>query len=60
MRSGKRLQAVGRALSTPGALLTIAALLAALFVWLIGPLLAFGEVRPLGSASVRLAILLVI
>ncbi|BCH35564.1 type VI secretion protein IcmF [Mesorhizobium sp. L-8-10] len=60
MRLGKRLQAIGRVLTTPGALLTLAALLAALFVWLIGPLLAFGEIRPLGPASVRLAIMLVI
>lgn len=55
-----RLRRLGRALTTSAALLTIAALVLALLVWFVGPLIAFGELRPLGPASTRLAVLLVI
>ena len=60
MNLRKGLQRVGRAMLSPGALLTIAALVLAILAWFLGPLLAFGDMRPLGSVSVRLAILLVI
>lgn len=55
-----RLQRIGKAILSPGALLTIAALVLALLAWFLGPLLAFGDVQPLGPVSVRLAIVLVI
>lgn len=55
-----RMRRLGRALVSPVALLTIAALLLVLVVWFLGPLIWFGEMRPLGSAAVRLAIVLAI
>lgn len=56
----RRLQLLGRIITSPGALLTIVALLVALSVWFVGPLLSFGEARPLAAASTRLAILLLV
>ncbi len=44
----------------PFGIVTIVAVLLALFFFFVGPLLAVGEMRPLAPASVRLAILLVI
>src|SRR5690606_19172517 len=44
----------------PGVILTLAVLMLALLIWFVGPLIAFGEVRPLGSAASRLALLLVL
>lgn len=54
------LQRVGKPLLRSGPLLTIAALCLVLLIWILGPLLAFGEARPLDPASTRLAIILVI
>lgn len=55
-----RLRKLWRAAKRPGVVLTLVVLLLALLVWFVGPLLAFGDVRPLGSASARLTCLLVL
>ena len=47
-------------LRRPGVILTLAVLMLALLIWFVGPLIAFGDVRPLGSAASRLALLLVL
>lgn len=56
----RRLQALGRIATSSGALLTMAALLLVLLIWFVGPLLTFGETTPLGAASTRLAIILLV
>ncbi len=55
-----RLRKFGRTLRRPSVILTIVVLLLALLIWFIGPLIAFGEVRPLGSAAARLTLLLLL
>lgn len=49
-----------RVLRRPGVILTLVVLLLALFIWFVGPLIAFGDVAPLGSAASRLSLLLVL
>lgn len=51
---------LGRTLVRPGVYLTALLLLLAIVVWLAGPYLGYGDVRPLAPASVRLAILLLL
>ncbi|ALN74631.1 type VI secretion system membrane subunit TssM [Aureimonas sp. AU20] len=47
-----------RFLAHPLTWITVAALVAAALVWFVAPLLAFGDIRPLGDATPRLALLL--
>lgn len=60
MSARTRFKRIGKALITPFALWTFAALLTGLFFWFIGPLIALGSFRPLESLIVRLWILLLI
>lgn len=50
----------GRALIRPAVMLTILAIVLVLFIWFVGPLIGFGEVRPLAPTSVRLALVLLV
>lgn len=54
------LRRIGRSLSRAAVLLTILAVLVALAIWFLGPFLGYGGLYPLGSAAVRLALLLLI
>ncbi len=55
-----RLRSFSRTLRRPGVILTLVVLFLALLVWFVGPMIAFGEVRPFGSAASRLALLLLL
>jgi type VI secretion system protein ImpL len=57
---GARIRKRLRVLRRPGVILTLVVLFLALVVWFIGPLIAFGDMRPLGSSSARLAMLLLL
>ncbi|MFC6486423.1 type VI secretion system membrane subunit TssM [Nitratireductor sp. GCM10026969] len=54
------LRRIGRSMLRRGVLLTILAVLLALAVWFLGPLVGYGEVRPFASVAVRLVLLLLI
>lgn len=60
MSIGTSLRKTAGILTTPFALVTIAALLLALIVWFVFPLLAAGEWRPFDSPLLRLSIVLAI
>lgn len=51
-------QRIAQAATLPGVWLVTAALLLTLLFWFVGPLLTFGDARPLEAASTRLAVLL--
>jgi type VI secretion system protein ImpL len=54
------LRRIGGGLTRPGLILTVLAVLVALAVWLLGPLVGAGEARPLAPAATRLALILTI
>lgn len=58
IRSG--LRRIGRTLARPAVYLTILVLLLALAIWFLGPLIGYGDVWPLASVAVRLALLLLL
>jgi type VI secretion system protein ImpL len=55
-----KVRAFGRTLRRPAVVLTLVVLFLALLVWFIGPMIAFGDIRPFGSAASRLAMLLLL
>lgn len=60
MRARRAIRRFWTFLKRPSVWLSLCVLIVALLVWFVGPAIAFGEAQPLGSATVRLACLLVL
>ncbi len=60
MSAGSAFKRAGRSLARPTVYLSILLLVFAVIIWFLGPLIGYGEVRPLAPASVRLALLLLL
>jgi len=60
VRIKQGLRRMGRTLARPAVYLTLLTILVALAVWFLGPLVGYGDIRPLAPLSVRLGLLLLL